>query len=150
MNKKLFLTFSISFISSLIAMDLQVPTTIVVPEFALPTFLAYEQSQRPTRQRKPTTLQYYADFVCAEIESEQEDVNSENDFKSLEIPTTKKRSRIVLKKENDDTNKPFACHLCPKKYDQQYYLNRHLTTAHSNVRRFKCKKCPERFKLRHH
>src|SRR5262249_2124714 len=131
-----------------------IPDTTVVPELELLPLVEYQQSishqtqdpsstslleadespssHRPVRKRTSRLLKYYDDFVCTKIfdNQNQDSIAREDDEECSSIsiePQKRKRTRIVLKKENDDTDNLFACHLCPKKYDQQFYLNRHLT-----------------------
>ena len=43
---------------------------------------------------------------------------------------------------------PFKCNKCPKQYSNSGTLHNHKTTAHSDLRKFKCDLCGKAYKLR--
>lgn len=108
-------------------------------------------SSRPARKRTSTVLKYYADFLCTEVNEEQENTLQENPLKK---PRSNHQKRIVLKKEVDRRIKAFVCHYdgCTKSYDTEYLLNRHFV-SHDDNRPFKCDQCGndhKGFKQKHH
>lgn len=118
----------------------------LAPEVS-PVLEAAAEAMRAKRTRTPTRLKYYAEFLCDQVSSDAEEQYSNSEEFTPDI--SPKRTRIVLKKETD-TAKPFACHLCPKSYDEKHYLNRHIRTSHNDDRPFSCYLCHKSFKEKHH
>lgn len=88
------------------------------------------------RSRKPTIIPHSDDESYQKIDTDDYVVG-------------RRRRPFINTTYNTDEPKPYPCTLCPKQYDTEFYLNRHMK-SHKNAREYVCSKCGQAFNHHHH
>lgn len=120
--------------------DVEPPLEPLFPPLIAPVIDTITTVKHSTGSHKATVL--FKDVITDKLEKLSVD-ETDDKFIVLDNYNSKKCTKMSATKQ-------FACDQCSKSYNSQYYLNRHIRTAHSNDRPYSCYLCKKTFKEKHH